>query len=77
MKIIKVMADYQCYPIWNMSPSEYSDMSPDELPISQGLKDRLYAWAHAFDATLNLEYPPDSGFKSEEAEDEFRKRFNQ
>lgn len=73
MKSIKLMADYQCHPLWNMSPGEYGDMNPDELPISQGLKARLHAWARAFDATLNMDYPPDSGFESDEAEAEFKR----
>ena len=74
MKSIKLMADYQCHPLWNMSPCKYGDMSPDELPISQELKDQLHAWARAFDATLNMDYPPDSGFASDEAEAEFKRQ---
>lgn len=73
MKSIKLMADYQCHPLWNRSPSEYGDMNPDELPISQGLKARLHAWARTFDATLNMDYPPDSGFESDEAEAKFKR----
>jgi hypothetical protein len=73
MNSIKLMADYQCHPLWNMLPGEYGDMNPDDLPISQGLKDQLHAWARAFDATLNMDYPPDSGFDSDEAEAEFKR----
>jgi hypothetical protein len=47
MKNIKLMADYQCHPLWNMSPGEYGDINPDDLPISQELKDQLNAWARA------------------------------
>jgi hypothetical protein len=72
MKSIKLMADYQCHPLWNMSPDKYGDVNPDDLPISQGLKEHLHAWAHAFDATLNMDYPPDSGFKSDEEEANFK-----
>lgn len=72
MKSIKLMADYQCHPLWNMSPGKYGDLSPDDLPISQGLKDQLNAWARVFDATLNMDYPPDSGFESDEAKAEFK-----
>jgi hypothetical protein len=73
MKSIKLMADYQCHPLWDMSPGQYGDINPDDLPVSQGLKDRLSAWARAFDATLNMDYPPDSGFESEDAEAEFKR----
>lgn len=56
MKSIRLMADYQCLPLWNMSPGEYSDMDPDDHLISQDLKDQLNAWARVFDATLNMDY---------------------
>lgn len=77
MKSIKLMADYQCHPVWNMLPGEYGDINPDDLPISKSLKDRLHAWARVFDATLNMDYPPDSGFKSDEAEVGFKREGHQ
>lgn len=73
MRAIKVMADYQCFPLWEASPGEVGNIDPESLPISQGLKARLHAWARAFDATLNMDYPPDSGFESDEAEAEFKR----
>lgn len=38
MKEIKLMADYHCYPLWGTTPDDFGDISPDELPISLGLK---------------------------------------
>lgn len=73
MKCIKLMADYQCYPLWNMPPGEYRDMAPEELPISPSLVSRLYAWARMFDATLNMEDPRESGFHSDGAQAEFKR----
>lgn len=73
MRTIKLMADYQCFPLWEASPGEVGNIDPEGLPISQNLKDQLSAWARAFDATLNMDYPPDSGFESEEAEAEFKR----
>mgnify|MGYP003576611809 FL=1 len=67
------MADYQCFPLWEASPGEVGNIDPDALPISQNLKDRLAAWARAFDATLNMDYPPNSGFESDEVETEFKR----
>lgn len=66
------MADYQCHPVWNMSPGEYGDMDPYELPISKELQERLLKWAAIYDETLDVDYPPNSGFKSEELEREFK-----
>lgn len=45
MKIIKLMADYQCHPLWDVSPENYRDISPAELLITSELKDRLRKWA--------------------------------
>ena len=72
MKCIKLMADYQCYPIWNTSPGEYGDMSPRDLPISKELQDRILNWAAVYDGTLDPEYPPNSGFMSAELEGDFK-----
>ncbi|PMV22406.1 hypothetical protein C1X21_28020 [Pseudomonas sp. FW305-3-2-15-A-LB2] len=67
------MADYQCHPLWNMSPDEYGDIAPCGLPISEELQLRLSKWAAIYDETLNADYPPNSGFKSEELEREFKR----
>ncbi|SDU23561.1 hypothetical protein [Pseudomonas orientalis] len=73
MKKIKLMADYQCHPLWNMSPDEYGDIDPCDLPISKELQLRLSKWANMYDETLDADYPPNSGFKSEELEREFKR----
>ena len=74
MRKIKVMADYQCHPLWDMSPGAYGDIDPNALPISDQLKQRLADWARAFDETLNMADPASSGFKSIEAEAAFKER---
>lgn len=77
MKNIKLMADYQCHPLWNMSPDEYGDIDPCELPISKELRLRLVKWAAIYDETLDADYPPNSGFKSEDLEREFKREGEQ
>ena len=56
-----------------MSPDEYGDIAPCELPISEELQMRLSKWAATYDETLDADYPPNSGFKSEELEHEFKR----
>lgn len=73
MKEIKVMADYQCHPLWDMAPGMYGDIDPSSLPISSELKKRLFDWAHAFDETLDMNDPSSSGFKNAEAVEAFKK----
>ena len=45
MNLIKLMADYQCHPLWNLSPGEYGDIDPSNLPTSEGLKQEPAKWA--------------------------------
>nr|WP_241197543.1 hypothetical protein [Pseudomonas capsici] len=55
-----------------MSPDEYGDIAPCELPISKELQLRLSKWAALYDESLDADYPPNSGFNSEELECEFK-----
>jgi len=66
------MADYQCFPLWEASPGAVGNIDPKDLPISSSLQQELMAWAAKFDATLNMDDPASSGFKSELEADEFR-----
>ncbi|WP_047302582.1 hypothetical protein [Pseudomonas fluorescens] len=74
MKVVKVMPDYQCFPLRSLSPDSIGNVDPEELPISQELKADLMSWVLKYDDTLDEEYPPDSGFSSEEDEAEFNKK---
>ncbi|MET3213173.1 UNVERIFIED_ORG: hypothetical protein ABIC48_000916 [Burkholderia territorii] len=73
MRTIKLMADYQCFPLWEASPGAVGNIDPKDLPISLLLQQRLIAWAAIFDATLNMNDPASSGFASEQAISDFRK----
>jgi hypothetical protein len=73
VKTIKLMADYGCFPLWWAS-GEVGNIDPNDLPLSPELRQLLADWARAFDQTLNQDYPPDSGFKSEVDEVEFKQQ---
>jgi hypothetical protein len=72
MRKIKVMADYQCFPLWEASAGVAGNIDPDSLPISDLLKHDLLEWADRFDATLDLDDPVNSRFKNEAEERDFR-----
>jgi hypothetical protein len=72
MRTIKLMADYHCFPLWEVSNSVFGNIDPNELPISKELKQNLTDWALSFDKTLNQYYPPDSGFEKESDEIYFK-----
>jgi hypothetical protein len=61
-KIIKLMADYQCFPLW-AAGGEVGNVDPATLPISEATRTRLADWAAAFDRTLKDENPRESGFE--------------
>jgi hypothetical protein len=71
MRTIKLMADYQCHPLWEANPGVYGDISPESLPISLALREQLQAWARQYDATLDIDDPASSGFDSKQSADNF------
>lgn len=72
MKNLKLMADYQCHPLWDMSPGMYGDIDPNTLPISTELRQKIADWARFFDESLDIEDPVNSGFNSDEIKAEFK-----
>ncbi len=71
-KLIKLMPDYGCFPLWEYAAGDLIDNAdPERLPLTGDLKAALGRWASAYDATLNQEYPPDSSFPSPADEDAF------
>ncbi|MFB4298477.1 hypothetical protein [Actinomadura sp. NTSP31] len=60
---IRVLADYQCYPLWVVySDGELDNIAPEVLHISSGLSESLNHWADEYDGTLNEDDPASSGF---------------
>lgn len=64
MRILKMMADYQCFPLWEASDTAVGNVDPASLPISQELIGQLNSWAAEFDRSLNLDDPVHSGFST-------------
>ncbi|MBO2553321.1 hypothetical protein [Shewanella algae] len=71
MNSIKVMTDYQCFPIWHYGCDNVGEIDPATLPISKELVASLLVWASIYDATLNSEDPINSGFLNESAQTDF------
>lgn len=68
---IKVMADYECWPLWWDEAGRVGNVSPSDLGLSARLSGELIAWASAYDATLNRDDPLSSGFASSDNQLEF------
>jgi len=73
MKKLKLMADYQCSPLWKACDNEVGNVDPRTLPISEELSHDLEEWALMYDSTLNMDDPSNSGFDSVESENAFKK----
>lgn len=56
-KRIKVMADYQCDPLWALDEERYGCFSPDLIEMSPALREDLKAWAVAFDDQYDSDNP--------------------
>lgn len=69
-----MLSDYECFPVWRPRPSSVENVDPATLPVSEELAAALMRWAEAFDATLNQEYPADSGFPLERDRQAFLQR---
>ncbi len=66
---IRLTSDYDCEPIWGNGDA----LDPDELGLKNITISRLSKWQADYDATLDLEEPYNTGFKTLEA----RKAFEQ
>lgn len=71
---LKLMADYDCHPLWGVSADDLGDVDPASLPISAALVAALAVWAEDYDATLVRDDPAASGFTDAAAEAAFRAR---
>jgi len=69
--VVKVMVDYDCYPLWDVGLSGPRNLDPESLPISAALVADLMGWASEYDGTLNRENPAASGFPTREAHERF------
>lgn len=71
-KKLKLMADYDCHPLWELADDDaFCNLNPDQMKLSDELVESLHAWADRFNRTLNQEYPPNSGFATQQDEDAF------
>ena len=71
---LRLMADYDCWPLWESKPDGLDNVDPGTLPISPELAAQLVKWSEDFDAILNRDDPRGSGFASPEAEEAWRWR---
>lgn len=70
---IKLMADYDCFPLWDLGDAGPANLDTADLPIPVDLLLDLRAWTRRYDDTLDRADLMNSGFPSPEDHAEFAK----
>lgn len=66
---IKLMADYQCWPLWHHGGTQVGNIDPRRLELSRALVADLQRWSEVYESHLNPGDPASiSWTKEEEAE---------
>jgi hypothetical protein len=63
---IKLMWDYDCWPLWHFGDREVCNIDPDSLPLSAATRARLKDWAAIPDAKLDRSDPSSVTWTEEE-----------
>ena len=72
-KLIKLMADYGCYPLWEYDEEGLiGDLNPGLLPISQELVDEINHWGDTFEKILCIDNPCESSFHTNQEDEKFK-----
>ena len=76
---IKIMPDYESFPLWEEGalPENDPNLDPRKLALSPRLIDDLLDWARQVDATLKRDDPARSGFSTLEEERRFQDKGRQ
>ena len=73
-KRIKLMADYDCFPLWAESGDLSPNIDPRTLSLSATTVAALLGWADRYDATLNRDDPKESGFSTPSEAQDFERQ---
>ncbi|CCH48768.1 hypothetical protein [Pseudodesulfovibrio piezophilus] len=68
IKRIRLALEYGCSPIWIIDEDgDLDTVAIENMNISDSLKKDITIWNDVYHVTFNENYPPDSGFSSNEA----------
>ncbi|MEG4066376.1 hypothetical protein QUA42_03320 [Microcoleus sp. Pol11C2] len=68
---IKLMTDYNYYPLWDMD--DVGDIDPRELMLSEATIERLLNWQKIYDGIIDWDDPASAGFASTQEEIAFER----
>lgn len=64
MPTLKVVAEYECLPLWVRRSGVFVNVDPLELGLEPELATDLRRWSSTYDATLKRDDPVSSGFQA-------------
>jgi len=67
---IRLLADYQCWPLWHHEDDKVGDIDPREIGVSDALIGDLERWVELFESHLDWSDPASTRWTKEE-EDQF------
>lgn len=70
---IKLMADYDCWPLWGMETEDIGNIDPGDLPLTEETVAGLTRWSQEFDARLDRADPARSRPLSPGEEERFER----
>ena len=65
---IKLLADYQCWPLWHHEGKVVGDIDPRETGVSDALVGDLERWVEVFESHMDLKDPASTRWTKEEAQ---------
>jgi hypothetical protein len=68
---VKLMAEYECFPIWIGPLEDIENIPADSLEVSRELTSDINEWADSYEATYCPDDPISSGFKDVDSERAF------
>jgi hypothetical protein len=71
---IKVMADFECWPLWWHPDYDIGNVDPETLGLSPALCNDLTQWAAKFDAIVDRDDPTSPAFATVADEEEFHQQ---
>jgi len=71
VKRVRLMAEYNAYPLWSLETSSIGPINPDDLPLSKETLFLLQGWSKKYQTQLNIADPTNSAYFNQDELIEF------
>lgn len=63
-RVVRLAAEYGCFPLWLPTDSGVDNIPSSALPISEALAAEVQCWSEEYEVTYDPDDPLNSGFSS-------------